>query len=534
MLVASASGAATQEISPAAVEARLAQLRSAGGIAVSGTRLRWSSTINEFYRERGFRPLWTDQRFAGDLVAAVEEAPRDGLDPEHYHLGVLVSARSSGPASAAQAVDLELLRTDALLRLAHDLRFGRANPDHPWDADGDWGEAAAVYRAVAAAAVSGRLAAELESLRPSHFVYTGLVDALEALRRVQAQGGWEMVPIGPSLREGDRDPRVVALRRRLSLDVGGPFWAERGASVGSPAVNFGGQNVELFDEALAAAVRSFQHRHGLNEDGIVGPATLAQLNTPVERRIDQVRINLERARWVTHDLPAAFIAVNIAGARVYFVRDGAVIFESRAVVGQTTTRTPVFQAEMQYIDLNPTWTVPSGIVGEVLADIRRDPTYLQRTGMTVIDRQGRPVDVTAAELAQYTARTFPYVFRQRPGPANPLGQIKFVFPNPYDVYLHDTPSRTLFEREQRTFSHGCIRVQNPIQLAELILDDPERWSREDILAAIAEGRTRTIQLERRLPVLILYWTASADLHGELHFYNDTYGRDDALLRALSE
>jgi murein L,D-transpeptidase YcbB/YkuD len=188
---------------------------------------------------------------------------------------------------------------------------------------------------------------------------------------------------------------------------------------------------------------------------------------------------------------------------------------------------------MRHIDLNPTWTVPPGIVGEVLARVRREPGYLAAEGIRILDASGRTVDPASVDFSRYTARTFPYTFRQDPGPANALGRIKLVFPNDYNVYLHDTPSRSLFEREERLFSHGCIRVQNPVELAALILDDPARWSVDGLEAAIAPGTTRTIQLERPVQVLVLYWTASADLHGEIHFYRDVYGRDAGVLAALN-
>ncbi|HWV57996.1 MAG TPA: L,D-transpeptidase family protein, partial [Longimicrobiales bacterium] len=334
-----------------------------------------------------------------------------------------------------------------------------------------------------------------------------------------AVGGWPVVPAGPTLRLGDEDERVPVLRERLVM----------GGDLDPEDVVTGNR----FDEALDAAVRRFQHRHALNEDGAVGRATLAELNVPVEARIDQVRINLERARWFTHDLPQSFVAANIAGAKVYMVRDGDVIFETRAVVGTTYRSTPIFTDQMRYLELNPTWTVPPGIVGDILNNIRRDPNYLRTMNMRVLDRSGRPVDPATIDFSQYTARTFPYVFRQEPGPLNALGRIKFMFPNQYNVYLHDTPSRELFAREDRNFSSGCIRVEDPIRLAELILDEPVRWSREAIEAAIATGQTRTIPLATPFPVLILYWTASADLHGEVHYYRDAYQRDASLLAALN-
>jgi L,D-transpeptidase YcbB len=287
-----------------------------------------------------------------------------------------------------------------------------------------------------------------------------------------------------------------------------------------------------FDPALERALRSFQHRHGLNPDGVVGRATLAELNLSVAARIAQVRLNLERARWVTHDLPDTFVAVNVAGAMVYFVKDGRVAFETRAVVGKTHTTTPIFRTVIRAIDLNPTWTVPPGIVGEVLRAIRRDPGYLSTENMRVLTRSGKQLDPANIDFASYSAKSFPYVFRQEPGPRNPLGRIKFVLPNPYNVYLHDTQAHQLFEREQRTFSHGCIRVQQPLQLATLLLNDSSVWNPPVLEKAIATGTRSTIPVDPPMPVLVLYWTASTDLHGELHFYRDLYQRDAPLLRAL--
>jgi murein L,D-transpeptidase YcbB/YkuD len=306
------------------------------------------------------------------------------------------------------------------------------------------------------------------------------------------------------------------LRRRLAIE---------GDLTGTDTIS------TVFDSTLAAAVRLFQHRHALNEDGVVGAATLRELNVPIDARIDQIRINLERARWVLDDLANTFVAVNVAGQRAYLVKDRRVVWETRVITGKTHTRTPVFSALMRYIVLNPTWTVPPGIVGEVLSAIRRDAGYLRKNQMRVLDASGRALNPANVNFAR-PARSFPYTFRQDAGPANPLGRIKFVFPNDYDVYLHDTPARTLFEHEDRTFSHGCIRVQDPLRLAELILSDQLGWSRADLEAAIATGRTQTVNLVTPIPILVIYWTASTDLHGEVHIYRDVYERDARLLHAL--
>src|SRR5690606_2280528 len=207
---------------------------------------------------------------------------------------------------------------------------------------------------------------------------------------------------------------------------------------------------------------------------VVGRATLAALNVPVEQRLEQIRVNLERARWVMHELPDTYVAVNVAGAKTYLLQGDTVVFETRAIVGADYTRTPMFRAPMLYLDLNPTWTVPPGIVGEVLGLVQRDSTYLVRQRIRVLDPSGRMVDPSVIDFSRYTAADFPYLFRQDPGPANPLGEIKLMFPNEHSVYLHDTPTRGLFAAEERLLSHGCIRLEDPLALAELVIGDPVR------------------------------------------------------------
>lgn len=495
------------------IAALIARLRSGETLVVSGARIAPSRELITLYGERGYQPLWTRAGQAAALLQAIRGLYADGLTPSHYHESALSAAETSPVPSAA----LDLLRTDALLRAARDVRYGRAP------------ELSGAMRSPGGAdellvAMRGGLAVDpgdaLRALRPTHFTYSGLVAALAQLRRIEASGGWAPIADGVAMRLDTSDARVALLRVRLQLEGDLPSTVAATSPV-------------LFDTALDRAVRRFQHRHGLNEDGVVGPRTLAALNIPVARRIEAVRVNLERARWIARDLPPRYVAVNAAGAKVYLLAGRTVVFEARAIVGATYTTTPVFAATMQHIELNPSWTVPPGIVGEVLAQVRRDAGYLQREGMYVLDRAGRRVAASGIDFDRYTARSFPYVFRQAPGPRNPLGRIKFVFPNQYNVYLHDTPARALFSQEERLFSHGCVRVQSPLQLAQLILDDPA-WTVETLEAAITTGEPRVLPLTKQLRVLVLYWTASADLHGELHFYPDVYGRDAAVLAALEK
>jgi len=513
------TGAAQQDPVAWEIQLRMERLERSGELSPAGTRIRATPPLLEAYRLRGSAPFWHDETRAGALEGAILAVARDGLDPDHYHLRQLTGAPP--PTDPGAVADLDLLRTDALLRLAHDLRFGRVDPVSPARPP-DPGRALFgndPARDLLRLLDAPNLDELLRALRPTEPGYARMVEALAFLRLLEAAGGWEPIPAGPLLRAGESDPRVPSLRIRLATsgDLQG------GITTG-----------EQLDEGLELALRAFQRRHALNEDGVLGPATLQELNVPVGRRIDQLRVNLDRLRAGARDTPADHVAVNIAGARTALVRGGAIAWEARSIVGRRSTPTPEFRATMEHIELNPTWTVPPGIVAEIQEEIRRQPDYLQRQAIRVLDRSGREVRVSTAELLRYRARDLPYVFRQDPGPLNPLGQIKFIFPNPHHVYLHDTPNRTLFEREVRTFSHGCIRLQDPIGFAVRVLDDPSRWGRAELESSIAGGRTTVIRLRAPLPVIVRYRTADVDREGQVIFFRDIYERDPAVLRALGE
>jgi murein L,D-transpeptidase YcbB/YkuD len=290
-----------------------------------------------------------------------------------------------------------------------------------------------------------------------------------------------------------------------------------------------------FDEDLETAVKHFQQRHGLTADGAVGPGTRAALNVSVSARIDQIRVNLERARWVMHEIQGEFVLVNAAGFDVSYFRDNEPIWTSKVIVGRPYRETPIFKSLITYVVLNPTWTIPPGIlVKDKLPVIKRDPGYLTRNNIRVIDSAGREVSPHSVDWSRYSgSRLPPYQLRQDPGDDNALGLVKIMFPNPYLVYLHDTPSKSLFDKDERTFSSGCIRVEKAFELAELVLNDPVRWNRAAIDAAVATKKTQTVNLATPVPVLILYWTAQPRPDGQVIFRNDVYGRDPATLAALN-
>ncbi len=480
----------------ALIRGRVEALQAGRPVAIDGATLAARSFLADLYRRQAFRPLWSAAASA-DLIASIRAIEEDGLDPADYHLARLeaLSARD-GPAIRPLT---DLLLTDALLRLAYHARFGKLDPE---DLDPNWNFTSKLVVSDPIAAVQevidgGRVREFVDSLKPQHPFYGKLKAALGQYRAIAKRGGWPAIPAGPTLKRGLTDPRVAVLRKRLAATGD----LEAGLAEGSKTI----------DAALENAVRAFQERHGLQSDGAAGKATIAALNVPVEERIDQIRATLERCRWVMHDLPDRFVLVNIAGFRVYWIENGEKTWDSPVVVGKPYTRTPTFRADMKYIVLNPTWRVPASIVrNELLPAARRDPGYLARKRIRYADGK--------------------YV--QSAGDHNALGRIKLMFPNPHSVYLHDTPSKALFAEVSRSFSHGCVRVQKPFDLAARVLDDPA-LTEAALRREAARGQTRTIPLKRPVPVLILYWTASVASDGSLRFLPDIYDRDPAIIRGLN-
>jgi len=287
-----------------------------------------------------------------------------------------------------------------------------------------------------------------------------------------------------------------------------------------------------YDNALKDAVLAFQKRHHLGVDGVVGPATLAAMNITAEERVNQIRVNLERMRWVYDELPDDLLLVDIAGQEVELRRGEKVVWASRVIVGRQERPTPVFRDQVEYLELNPNWTVPPTILRkDILPAMRENPGYLKKKGLQVVTRDGEPVSPGSVDW-NTPASEFPYMIRQPPGDTNALGQIKFMFPNRFSVYLHDTPNRTLFQKSRRLFSSGCVRVDRPWELAELVLNNPKRWNQEKFEEIVASKKTRWVHLDRPLPVILAYWTAEAGANGEVMFREDVYERDAAVLTAL--
>lgn len=505
-------------------------------IAVGNELIHASAVLPLFYEQRAYAPAWChdggmDSR-ADSLLEAIRNADQEGLNPNDYHLEKIGSLWASVYQQQAekkrhdsrQLVDLDLLLTDAFLVYGSHLLAGKINPetiDSEWFANRREIDLAAHLQT---ALEKNQITEALRSLLPPQPGYARLRKALARYRDIAANGGWPVVPDGPKLQKSDHGERVVALRRRL-IAAGDLDPTE-------------GDSLDLFDDAVAEALRKFQRRHGLEVDGVAGAATLANLNVPVAERIRQVILNMERWRWLPQDLGQRHLLVNIANFELDVFESGEIVLMMRVMVGRDYRRTPVFSDRMTYLVLSPYWHVPPGIATrDILPAVKKDLGYLAKQNMKVFQGWGaeaRAIDPATINWQTMTARNLNYRFRQDPGPANALGRVKFMFPNRFNVYLHDTPSRELFTRMERAFSSGCIRVEKPIELAEYVLRGDPQWTRANIEAAFKKWQEQTVRLPEPIPVHLLYWTAWANDDGSINFRRDIYERDKRVEEALFE
>uniref|UniRef100_A0A831UDD2 Peptidoglycan-binding protein n=1 Tax=Geobacter metallireducens TaxID=28232 RepID=A0A831UDD2_GEOME len=493
-------------------------------IAVDGEVLCTCDTLARFYRSRGYLPAWSDANgpspLADGLVAELRQADTHGLKPENYHLerieAMLAEARTGGPRPEELA-ELDLLLTDAWLLYASHLLAGQVNPvtlGAEWHIKRSEADLEKLLRNTLEA---GDISAGLNALLPDGPGYGVLRDALGQYRKLTAQGGWPAIPDGPTLKAGDSDPRVTTLRARLI--VTGEL---------DPALAEG----EEFDDKVAQAVIRFQQRHGLAPDGALGPKTLAALNVTAQERVKQIVVNLERMRWLPAELGSRHIVVNVANFTLDVVEDGQPLLTMRAIVGRTYRQTPSFSAKLDRIIFSPYWHIPHSIaVKDLLPKIQKDRRFLARQKIRVF-RGSTQIDPKTVNWRSLSEANFPYRLRQDPGPLNSLGRVKFMLPNRFNVYIHDTPSRELFDRAVRDFSSGCIRIDMPVELAGYLLADDPSWTSEKILAAIEQPQETLVRLRRPIPVYFLYATAWVDAEGTLQFRDDLYGRDGPVAAAL--
>ena len=531
------AGHGRPQASPDEIEQALArQLRVApvpakGSNRPSSPAFPTRETLREFYADRGGRLAWCDDSgkalpAAATLLEALTHAGEHGLDPEDYAVSRLegmneaMRAPRQGEAQVARWADFDLLLTTAFFRYASDLSTGRVHPDEirsEWHTEPPELD---LPRALRLALENRGLEALLDSLPPPHPGYKRLREALTELRRIEEAGGWPVIPPGAKLQQGSRGERVALLRQRLSGSAGGTAPAAR-ASAGA-----------VFDAWLAERVAQFQRLHGLEPDGVVSETTLAELNVPVARRRRQVELNLERWRWIPRRLGDPHVEVNIPAFDLTLIRKERTELQSRIVVGQAFTPTPVFSDQIVAVVANPPWNVPEDLaVREFLPELRDDPASFRQQGMRVFEGKGddaREVDPASVDWNDADEEKFPYHFRQDPGPDNALGRMKFHLTNDFQIYLHDTPARSLFAKAGRDLSHGCIRVEKARELADRLLGDGSG----DLQKALESESERSIPVKPPVPIQILYLTAWVDAEGSLRFAPDVYEFDPGQQAAL--
>ncbi len=487
------------------------------------------AALRTFYEKRDVQPAWFAEGRplpeARQLLLVLARLDEVGLDSADYRVPALTQALAGamrGTGAAGDAEQLELGLTWAALLAASHLHQGRVAADElrsRWQIEREPIDLAAV---LATALHDGEIEKTLRGLDPDHPQFAALLQALQRYRHIAAAGGWPLVPKGKVIGEGDSGDaaRLRALAQRLHAE--GFLTAVPAEYQQAAEVTAAGSLVYSAD--LADAVRAFQRTRTLQPDGRLGPETQAELAVPVEERLRQIALNVERWRWVPDDFGATTVLVNIPGYTLDVEQDRTIVESMAVVVGGKGWETPVFGDQIEHLVLNPYWNVPPRILAEeVLPRIQSDPSYLATHDMEVVRGES---DAAAVADPLMLGVDRGLRVRQRPGPNNPLGQVKFMFPNRHNVYLHDTPSQSTFARADRSASHGCIRVERPVELAELLLRGSS-WSPERLRTTIASGQPAHVQLPQKLPVYLLYFTASVRPDGELHFYEDVYGIDAA-------
>jgi murein L,D-transpeptidase YcbB/YkuD len=487
-----------------------------------------SPLLSQFYERRGFRPAWSDDygpsQDVEDFLEVIRSAYREGLNPQDYHLNKIEAVLSElyasqigfGTYDVAKLADLDLILTQVFFFYVSHLVDGRVDHRNIYP---DWvvdRESADLKAILSKALDSGNMQTTLADLAPRYPGYVRLREKLMEYLAIAERGGWPNVPDGPKLLKGLHGERMDILRQRLIAS--------------GDLASMANENPLTFDHDVEMAVRKFQKRHGLKDDGRVGKSTLKVMNVPLETRIRQIALNMDRLRWLSYDMGKNYIFVNVADFSLEVVEDEQPVISMRIIAGKDEQRSCVLSAKMTYVELNPFWRVPDSIAAEeILPQIKKDPGYLAQKTIKVFkdwSENAKEIDPMLVNWSRVKASNLGYKFRQEPGPLNPLGRIKFIFPNECEIYLHDTPTRHLFGRTRRDFSHGCIRVEKPVELATYLLRKKESWIQKKILAEIKKGKRQVVMLPEPVKVHIFYGTVWVDREGVLQFRNDIYHADE--------
>jgi L,D-transpeptidase YcbB len=494
---------------------------SDGGKVIQPALIAW------IYGDNDYQAIWPDRERALEALSIIGASDLDGLDPRDYHHDELMSMwRHQDDVSADKTLRrarFDVLLTDGLLLYARHLLEGKMEP-HRLDPSFNYKRRDFIPEKIAAnlkqAIQEHSLTQAIDAIRPSSAFYLQMKAALVHYRALADAGRFR--PLSPEvlLKPGQSHSNIVALRKRLR-DTG--------------YLDPDDTRSDYYDDQLVEAMRQFQQDHGLDVDGIVGRQSYELLNLSYAARVDSLRINMDRLRWLVQDPSREYIVVNIAGFELYYIRHDELIWETPVMTGTVEHQTPIFTERLKYLEFNPTWTVPRSIIlRSLLPKFKANPNYVVDNNYDLIDRAGKKVNPLALNWSALNNNNFPYSVVQQPGENNALGRVKFIFPNRYAVYLHDTPSRALFSRSARAFSSGCVRVKQPLLFAQLLLDDPETWPLSEVEALVESRKPQQrVFLKRDIDINLMYWTTSPTRGGKLQFHRDIYNKDAAALVALN-
>lgn len=509
---------------------------------VAGIELFSSVVIYRFYGERYFEPAWNKDakllEIAYEMRYEIGQSKFDGLNPEDYHLAIInfyfdkieSSSKAGQKVANSDFAALDVLLTDSYVMLSSHLNMGKVDPESLktiWNIQRNSPELRIDLRLESALA-KGSIRKSFEEIYPSFTIYRKMRDGLRQLFDDQnrfdreQEASWKSLKTNKSVKLGESDNIIPEIRKRLY------FWEF--------LQPYQTHEEKIYDSLMESGIKLLQKRHGMEPDGVIGQGTIRAANMTPEDLITTASVNLERLRWLPDSIKdLELILVNTANFQLDFIQKRDTIFTSRVIVGKSYHSTPQFSAQMSYIVFSPTWTVPASITrNEIIPAVKRDHQYLAKKSMRLLTSSGAVVDPNTIDWGKVNPRNFPYIVRQEPGDQNSLGLVKFMFPNKYSVYIHDTPSRSLFAREDRALSHGCIRIQKPFELAKTLLSFDANWTDEKIRNAMRQSREQTVMLDRKIPVVILYLTYWTDGRGNAYFRHDIYDRDAEIFNALKK
>ncbi len=485
-------------------------------------QLDWAK---KFYRERKFQLGWFENNElvpqAQQMLNVISKAEEDALDPKDYQIVDFKASFANLEKAKSDTAEFKKLQREIDVDLsatyflwASDYYRGRVIPKEneavEWDVKRN---KIKLHKALATVLKDRKSKYGYANFQPLHKDYAKLKQTLAAYRKIKDAGGWPQLPKGTKLKPGASSPTVATLRKRLK----------------TAASQTDSASAQIYDERLVAAVKSFQRSQGLKADGELGGETLRLLNEPIDERIKTIILNMERWRWIPKSFEPDYLLVNIPEYKLHVFEKSKEVMNMKVIVGKTLNSTPIFSDKMEYVVLSPYWNVPISITKDELAPkMVSNPGYLERLDMEVITPKGDLVDPASIDWASVSEDNFKYIVRRRPGPKNDLGNVKFIFPNSDDIYLHDTPNDALFSQAERGFSHGCVRVEKPVDLAEYLLRNIPGYNRDKILSVISERQEKHVSLKQTLPVYLVYFTAWVDDEGNAHFRDDIYGHDKKL------